>query len=127
MTHARAAPPAPRTRTVASAGTHSRSSKARRNPYRSVLSPTSRRPWRVIVLTAPIRRASSLASSTRGSTASLCGIVTFAQSGLVHLTGLVPVWQAEGGERGIVHGRRQRMAHRLPDEIDGAHVGRRRS
>ena len=106
-----------------------RSLSARSKPYTSVLSPTRRVPRRTIVLTAPIRRASLPASSTRRSVRSLCGIVMFAPSDVIpaqrvdeilepvrrDVARLVVVWQAERGERGVVHRWRERMRHGMTE------------
>src|SRR3989441_222252 len=77
---ARAAPPAPSAITSALLTSMPAPSSPLWKPMRSVLWPMSRPPRQTIVFTAPIRRASSSTSSTRRSTVSLYGIVTFAPS-----------------------------------------------
>ena len=101
----------------------------------SVESPSSRpSSCTTIVFTLPAARATSVSSSTRAATPSLCGIVTLAPANdsatrpasaassrpASTRSGTYAQSRPERPERGVLHARRERVRHRVGDQADQA-------
>src|SRR5262249_9677836 len=142
---ARAAPPAPSTATR-SPFSATRCCNGSRKPLASVFPPIQRLPSTRIVLMAPIRLATAYTSSIASNSATLNGIVTLAplmplaraksrKPSAATATGSASATPGHGHgsrvaprrvERGVVHPRRQRVAHRSAgDPVDIGRVAER--